>query len=106
AVNAAGTTSQQTPSVIVAATLRPLNDQEKRLLSALPDNLVSDVSWKPITAGVDPHVSLAVTCSPGAGQAPKPPGRVPRTIEVYSSTSAFNMNAALNAEIASHQAKT
>jgi hypothetical protein len=106
AVNAAGATSQQTPPQTVAALLRPLNDQEKQLLAKLPNNLVSEVSCKPITSAVDVHVSLAVTCSPGPGQTPKPPGRVPRTIEVYSSKNDFDMNAALTAQIAGHHAKT
>jgi serine/threonine protein kinase len=106
AVNASGTTSNVSPQVVTAAQVRPLNTAETRLINKLPSTLVYDVTCKPILSGVDGRLDRAVTCDPGPGQSPSPPGRVPQAVEVYGAASADNLNAVLNTEITEHAAKS
>jgi hypothetical protein len=106
AVNASGNTSNPSPLVIMAADVRPLNAAETRLINTLPSTLVYDVTCKPLLSGVDSRLNVAVTCDPGPGQSPSPPGRVPQVVEVYGASNADNLNAVLNNEITTHGAKS
>jgi hypothetical protein len=104
AVNAKQRTSPQTSPVTAAAQVRELNDAERALLGKLPSTLVYSPSCEPLTGGVDSHLQLALTCDPGPGQSPSPPGRVPQALQVFSATDAVNLKAALDTEISSHDA--
>ncbi len=106
AVNRQSRTSPETPPQTVAAQIRELDDAEKALVARLPGTLVYTPSCEPLTAGVDAKAQLAVTCDPGPGQSPSPPGQVPQALQVFSTASAVDQKAALDNEISSHGAKS
>jgi predicted Ser/Thr protein kinase len=104
AVNQAGRTSAVTAPVRVAALIRPLNAPEQALLAKLPTGLVSASSCKPILSGVDTHLSTAITCDPGGGQSPSPPGVVPQVVEAYAATNLAALRSALTDQITAFKA--
>ncbi len=105
AVNQAGRTSAITPQVKIAALIRPLTAPEKALLAKLPTGLVDGASCKPILAGVDSHLSTAITCDPEGGQSPSPPGVVPSVVEAYGAPSLTALKSALSDQISTFKAK-
>ncbi|HEX4017718.1 MAG TPA: protein kinase [Frankiaceae bacterium] len=104
AVNHAGRTSAISPPVRIQALVRPLTAPEKALLAKLPSGLVSGDSCEPILTGIDTHLSMAITCGPGAGQSPSPPAVVPSKVEVYGAANLASMKSALADQIAMFKA--
>ena len=104
AVNAAGRTSALSPTVVIAARVRPLDNAERLLMNRLPTTLVDEQSCVPILTGVNRDLETAISCGPEAGQSPSPPGVVPTAVEAYSANSITQLNLALDAEIRTHKA--
>jgi serine/threonine protein kinase len=105
AVNAKGTTSALSAAAATAAEIRELNPAENALLAKLPTTLVDTSSCKPILAGVNPNLNIAIACNPKPGQTVTAPGKVPTVVNVYAAANATKLKAALSADAVAHGAK-
>jgi serine/threonine protein kinase len=105
AVNSKGTTSAMSLVSVVTADVRELSAAENALLAKLPTELVDTASCRPVLAGVDPGLNLALTCGPKPGQTVTAPGKVPELVQVFAASSLAKMQAALTREISGHGAK-